>query len=1261
MADQASPRVGREGAELEGAAGTAAGTPSELSYAELIDGLDAIVWEMDARTWQFTFVSRRAEDLLGYPAHRWIDEPGFWSDMLLHPDDRAWALDFCTAATRDARDHDFDYRAVAADGRTVYLRDLVRVIRGEDGSAELLRGVMIDVTAQKLAEAEIRERERHAALATRVSSAMSSALPLGEALRSCTDAMVEHLDATFARIWVLDRADQTLVLRASSGLYTHLDGPHGRVPVGKFKIGRIAAERRPHLTNDVQNDPRIGDPEWARREGMVAFAGYPLIIDDALVGVLAMFARTRLSDATLEALGAVAERVATIVERRQAERTLADRERQLSIAQDLARLGSWSWEVGADRVIWSDTLYGIFGIDPGTPVDFDSYLERIHPDDRELVSRTVETAMRTGERYRLEHRVVRPDGGIRHVFSEGEVEAAEDGRPRRFVGIAQDVTERREAAEREHRLDLESVARREAETAQRRVQNILESITDAFFALDDEWRFSYMNAAAERLLDRPASTLLGNSVWEEFPEAVGSTFETMYRRAVGARETVEFREFFPPLETWFEVRAFPSELGLSVYFRNVNERVRMEERQRFLVEAGTLLAGSLDYQTTLASVARLAVPMLADWCAVDLLEDDGGVRRVEVAHQDPSKIELAHELEREYPADPDAPSGVHNVLRTGEPEIMYEIPEELLHESARDERHLQILRDLGLRSALIVPLIARGRTLGAITLVHAESGRLYSDDDLEFTRELAIRAALAVDNARLIGELERTLSDLREREAHFRFLAEAIPVQVWTARPDGMLDFVTDRVARYFGTSSEQVLEDGWKNVVHRDDLETALDRWVHSLATGEAYEVEFRLREAESDSYRWHIARAVALRDETGRITKWFGTNTDIEDWKRNDALRERLMRELGAERQRLHDLVMEAPAAICIQHGPDHRYQLVNDRYRRMTGGRDLDGLPVREALPDMEGRGLFELLDRVYQSGEAFTGTEMPAEYDRAGDGRTERAFFNVVYQPIRDADGRVEGILTHAVEVTDQVHARREVERKAEELAQLAAALERSNRELDQFAYVTSHDLKAPLRGIANLAQWIEEDFPGEVSAEVKDHLDLLKGRVHRMEGLIDGILQYSRAGRVQGEVEEVETGALAAEIVDLLDPPETIAVEISPDLPTLRTERLPLQQVLMNLVGNAVKYSSGTGSRVRIDASPSDGGWEFSVSDDGPGIAPRYHDRIFGIFQTLEARDRVEGTGIGLSLVKKIVEQRGGRIRVESAEGAGATFRFTWPG
>jgi signal transduction histidine kinase len=225
----------------------------------------------------------------------------------------------------------------------------------------------------------------------------------------------------------------------------------------------------------------------------------------------------------------------------------------------------------------------------------------------------------------------------------------------------------------------------------------------------------------------------------------------------------------------------------------------------------------------------------------------------------------------------------------------------------------------------------------------------------------------------------------------------------------------------------------------------------------------------------------------------------------------------------------------------------------------------------------------------------------------------------------------------------------------------AALERSNRELNQFAYVASHDLKAPLRGIANLAQWVEEDVGKAMTDDSREHIRVLLSRVRRMESLIDGILAYARAGKSGGEREEIDVGQLVHDVLELIAPPAgAVRIDVAHELPKLRAERAPFQQIWMNLLGNAFKHARREGAEVTVRAQDRGGEWEFQVADNGPGIAPQYQQRIFGIFQTLASRDRVEGTGIGLATVKKLVETEGGRVWVESQVGQGATFRFTWP-
>jgi PAS domain S-box-containing protein len=257
------------------------------------------------------------------------------------------------------------------------------------------------------------------------------------------------------------------------------------------------------------------------------------------------------------------------------------------------------------------------------------------------------------------------------------------------------------------------------------------------------------------------------------------------------------------------------------------------------------------------------------------------------------------------------------------------------------------------------------------------------------------------------------------------------------------------------------------------------------------------------------------------------------------------------------------------------------------------------------------------------------------------------------PVRGTDGALrEWVGVH----TDVTEARRvEAERE-----RLERALERTHAELDQFAYVASHDLRAPLRAIVNLSQWLEEDLGPGLGGDSRRQMALLRGRVRRLEALIDGILEYSRAGRVRHPVETVDVGRLLDEVWGQLTAPAAARLEVGPGMPVLTTEGPALRQVFRHLIGNAVRHARRDDVHVRVGVrEDADSALVFSVADNGPGIAPHFHEKVWGVFQTLEARDKVENTGIGLSVVRKLVENRGDRAWVESAEGAGATFLFTW--
>ena len=247
----------------------------------------------------------------------------------------------------------------------------------------------------------------------------------------------------------------------------------------------------------------------------------------------------------------------------------------------------------------------------------------------------------------------------------------------------------------------------------------------------------------------------------------------------------------------------------------------------------------------------------------------------------------------------------------------------------------------------------------------------------------------------------------------------------------------------------------------------------------------------------------------------------------------------------------------------------------------------------------------------------------------------------------------------------LQSQKELEQHAQKLARtnqdLVAVnqlLKNRNQELDQFAYIVSHDLKAPLRGISNLSEWIEEDLEDKLDPDTRKNMNLLRNRVQRMNDFIDGLLQYSRTGQDREET-MVDVGLLVREIIDEIAPPPNFTIEIEDKMPVLETEALPLQQVFSNLISNSIKHHPRKDGKIAIFAIKQTTHYQFAIADDGAGIPVKDRGKIFEIFQSLNTEDRRENTGIGLSIVKKIIENRGDKIWLESTLGKGTTFYFTW--
>jgi signal transduction histidine kinase len=283
-------------------------------------------------------------------------------------------------------------------------------------------------------------------------------------------------------------------------------------------------------------------------------------------------------------------------------------------------------------------------------------------------------------------------------------------------------------------------------------------------------------------------------------------------------------------------------------------------------------------------------------------------------------------------------------------------------------------------------------------------------------------------------------------------------------------------------------------------------------------------------------------------------------------------------------------------------------------------------------------------------------------------------NMITRNIRKLDATVRAISSGAENVqvvvtsNDEIgklglafnHMLYRLDKSHNELVKNSEQLKKQNEELNQFSYVVSHDLKAPLRAIFKLSEWIQEDLGSAIPEESRKNMEILRGRVFRLEALINGLLQYSKIGRVNFPVERLDVNQMLKDTVELLNPPEHIKVNIIKKMPVFNTKKIPLQQVFINLISNAIKYNDKPQGTVEINVEDAGDYYEFFVRDNGVGIDGAFHKKIFEIFQTLNARDKVEATGVGLSIIKKSVEDMGGKIQLESEPNKGSKFSFTWP-
>ncbi|UNU22642.1 PAS domain S-box protein [Microcoleus vaginatus] len=698
-----------------------------------------------------------------------------------------------------------------------------------------IQGVLIynmEVTAQVRARqqietllAELQHKERQQQFLIELNDAIRAIQDPKEIMWQVVCSTGQHFQVTRCTYGEIDSTQEYVIVDRDycNGVISIVGSHHmdsfGRELIAELKQGKTI------VVDDVDRDPRTagsGTPTFDAIQTKSLLC-VPLVKEGRFVALLVLHhvSTRHWTEEDVVLMERIAEKTWLAVERSRAEEELRESEAHLQLAVKIGRMGTWDWEMQTGAMLWSEGHFTVLGLQPNEyEPGYEVWASRVHPDDLAEVEATLQQAIADKKEYHHEYRLRWSDGSIHWVEARGQFTYDSQGNPKHSIGAVIDITERKQAEqEREQLLERERIARSEAEVAQHQLATIFNTSPIGLALLDAQQRFIAINEALAEINGLTREQHLGHSISELFgqsdPQLV-EVFHQIYTTgnpfispnfAVNVPGRSDRRPGYYNVYYLPTVNSNGQVEGVLVYVVDVTERVQLERAQRFLSEASAVLASSLDYQTTLERVAQLTVPELADWCTVHMIEEDGAIEQIAVAHIDPAKLEWAYQIRDKYPLNPDDPRAAAYTLRTGQPDLVAEIPDELLVLSARDSEHLEMLRQVGFSSAMTVPLRTQARILGVISFISAESGRRYTSADLQLAEELARRASLAIDNAQLYQVAQR---DRAKAEAANRIKDEFLAVLSHELRSPlnpilGWTKLL--RTGRLDGTKTQQALE----------------------------------------------------------------------------------------------------------------------------------------------------------------------------------------------------------------------------------------------------------------------------------------------------------------------------------------------------------------------------------------------------------------------------------------------------------------------
>jgi len=464
----------------------------------------------------------------------------------------------------------------------------------------------------------------------------------------------------------------------------------------------------------------------------------------------------------------------------------------------------------------------------------------------------------------------------------------------------------------------------------------------------------------------------------------------------------------------------------------------------------------------------------------------------------------------------------------------------------------------------------------------------------------------------------------------------------WKIKDNWPVEFVSDNIQN-LGYSVEEFVsgKTDYVSIIHSEDVNRVLDEVKIFNSSGKVeHTQQYRLLKADG-TFIWVEDNTTIVKDDEGNPIYHQGILTDISDRVR--------VRNILEESERRYRTLVQNTTDIISVIKQDGTITYESPSFYRLMGYSEEEGIGMNAfALIHPE-----DLENVIQEFTKLVENSDTPTSVSyrlRKKDGTY--IYLESVGVNLSD-DKLIQGFVINSRDVTERLN-------QQNQLREYASNLEKINKELDQFAYIVSHDLKAPLRAINNLSEWIEEDLDSIMQDDTRKNFGMLKGRISRMELLINGILQYSRAGRMKAEHVDLELNSFLNDLVNHLDPPASFKVHVQENMPTLSIEKIAIEQIFSNFISNAIKYNSNPNPEVWITHEDHGDKHHFAVTDNGPGIPEEFSEKVFVIFQTLQARDVIESTGVGLAIVKKIVEEKGGTVWVQNLPPKGASFQFTIP-